>query len=318
MTMRLAVAVGMILVVSPRARTHASEMQAAGFPQGPYQLVESWLRVPPGQTLGTLSGVDVDAKGFVHLFRRCPDICDHPKPGEAPSSIWTFDANGVFVREWGQGIAREAHTIRVDREGFIWTVDSRGHQVKRLRADGSVVLALGRYDVKGEGPDTFNEPTDVAVGPNGDIFITDGYQNQRVVKFDRQGRFLTAWGSKGSGPGQFRLPHTIVQDSRGRLLVGDRCGLAATGCTDNRIQIFDTEGRFLEQWTHLGAGTLYITADDTLYVSGNGRVSVADARTGRVLDTIEKAGGHGLAVDSAGNLYTAGLADRFSRYTRRR
>lgn len=144
----------------------------------------------------------------------------------------------------------------------------------------------------------------------------DAVSAARVVKFNKDGKFIKAWGTKGAGPGQFRLPHTIVQDSRGRLIVGDRCGLGATGCTDNRIQIFDTEGKFLDQWTHMGAGALYITKDDTLYVSGNGRISIADARTGKVLDTIEKASGHQIAVDSSGDVYTAGLGSTLRRYTR--
>jgi mono/diheme cytochrome c family protein len=291
--------------------------RAVGAAEAPYRLVEDWPQTPPGQEIGTISGIDVDAAGIAYVFRRCPVLCDHPKEGDPPGVVWRFSASGVFLGAWGQGlIAKEAHTLRVDRSGFIWTTDAIAHQVKKFRPDGTLVMTLGKYGVPGDGPDTFNKPTDVVVAPNGDVFVTDGYGNQRVVKFDKDGTFIKAWGTKGTAPGQFRLPHTIVQDSRGRLIVGDRCGLGATGCTDNRIQIFDTDGKFLDQWTHLGAGALDITTDDVLYVSGNGRISIADARTGKLLDTIEKAGGHQIAVDASGDVYTAGLGSSLRRYTR--
>jgi len=284
-----------------------------------YALTEHWAQLPADRTMGATSWVDVDSKGIVYVFRRCEAGCTHPEDNDPPGRILRFDPTGKFLGEWGAAIKpKEAHGLRVDANGFVWTTDTLGHQVKKTRPDGTVVLTLGRYGVPGDGPDTFNQPTDVAVGSNGDIFVTDGYGNQRVVKFNAAGKFIKAWGTKGTAPGQFRLPHTIVQDSRGRLIVGDRCGLGATGCTDNRIQIFDTNGTFIDQWTHLGAQALYITKDDKLYVSGNGRISIADAKTGKVLETVEKAGGHGIAVDRAGNIYTASPGNgAFQRYSRR-
>lgn len=296
-----------------------SRFDAVNAASGPYALTENWMHAPAGQPLGATSWVDVDSKGVVYVFRRCKAGCTHPEEGDPPGSIWRFDQSGTFLGEWGKAIApKEAHGLRIDRNGFIWTTDTLGHQVKQTRPDGTVVLTLGKYGVPGDGPDTFNQPTDVLVSSSGDIFVTDGYGNQRVVKFNSRGKFIKAWGTKGTAPGQFRLPHTIVQDSRGRLIVGDRCGLGATGCTDNRIQIFDTDGKFLDQWTHLGAQALYITKDDRLYVSGNGKISIADARTGKVLDTIDKAGGHGIAVDASGNVYTASPGNgAFQRFARR-
>jgi len=293
-------------------------VNAAG-PQ--YVLVENWVQSPLGEKIGGVSSVDVDPDGVLYVFRRT--LGDVRTSG----SVWTFEPSGKFLREWQKGIAKQAHTIYVDHNRFIWTVDSKGHQVKKFTSDGKLVMSLGQYDLAGNGPSRFNQPTDVVVVQNGDVFITDGYGNQRVVKFNKDGKFLKEWGVKGVGPGQFRVPHAIVQDSRGRLLVGDRCGSTTAGnagCTDGRIQIFDTEGKFLEEWTHLGLPFgLHISKDDTLYVSDlqNARISLVDARTGKLLETLERVrGGHNISVDPAGNVYVASLGDKGGvlRYTRDR
>jgi DNA-binding beta-propeller fold protein YncE len=237
---------------------------------------------------------------------------------DPPGSIWTFDSTGKFVREWGKGVAIEGHGLRVDRDGFIWTTDVQGHQVKKFHRDGTLVMTLGKAEVPGDGPDTFNCPTDVLVTPNGDIFVSDGYGNQRVVKFDKHGKFIKAWGGKGTGPGQFRLPHAIVQDSHGRIIVADRCGLGETGCMDNRIQIFDTDGKVLDEWP-IKATTIEIAPGDQLYAVTREGVVIVDANTGKVLETIEKVGGHGISVDRNGTLYTAspGDVEGVRRYTRK-
>jgi sugar lactone lactonase YvrE len=277
----------------------------------PYRLVENWAQVPAGDKFGAVSWVSVDSKGLVHAFRRA-------------GNVWTFTPGGQFVRAWGEDIkAKQTHALRIDRDGFIWTTDSHGHQVKKFRADGTLAMTLGKYDVPGKSADLFNRPTDVVVTANGDFFVSDGYGNQRIAKFNKDGKFLKEWGSKGTGPGQFRLPHTIVQDSRGRLIVGDRCGsttIGNSGCTDGRVLIFDTEGKFLEEWTHLGVPfCLAIGPNDTLYVGGShGKIFVADARTGKVLETIEKTGNvHGMAVDAAGDIFASSAGGGgVRRYTR--
>jgi hypothetical protein len=283
-----------------------------------YHAVENWLHLPPGQPLGTISWVDVDAKGVVYVLRRCGTCGQHPKEGDPPSVVWKFDRSGNFLGEWGKGpIAKEGHSLRVDRNGFIWITDTGAHQVKKYQPDGTLVMTLGKYGVAGDGPDTFNQPTDVLVTQNGDFFVTDGYGNHRVVKFNKDGKLIKTFGTVGAGPGEFRIPHSIVQDSIGRLIVVDRCGLHTTGCTDNRIEIFDTDGKFLEQWTHLGGVSLYITKGDTLYVGVIGKISVTDALTGKVRSVIEKTGvNHGIAVDKEGDVYAADIFDGMHRFTR--
>lgn len=270
---------------------------------GSYQMVENWFTgTPGGEPFGGVSWVTADSRGTVHAYRR--------DAGE----VWTLDASGKFLRAWAQKSAKWTHGIRVDRNGFIWTTDGQGHQVKKWSADGKLLLTLGKYDVAGDGPDTFNRPTDVAVAPNGDVFISDGYGNSRVAKFTKDGKFIKAWGKKGAGQGEFNLPHSVILDARGRVLVADR--------ENKRIQIFDQEGKFLEQWTHLGSPYGLAIREDVLYVADgpNAKVWIAGAKDGKLIETIEGAvRAHGIAVDPAGNVYVASNMEKYLRkYTKKR
>ena len=294
-----------------------------------YRLVEGWPQVPAGQQIGFASWIDVDAEGVVYVFRRCPVRCsDGPHPGEndPPGSVWLFDPSGKFIGEWPQGasgLATEAHGLHVDRDGFVWTTDVQRHDVKKFRADGTLVMTLGRTGLSGEGSDTFNQPTHVFVDVKGNIFVADGYGNQRVVKLDRNGRFANAWGSKGTGPGQFRLPHAVTQDSRGRVIVADRCGLGSTGCTDGRLQFFDDEGTFLNQWTPPGGGRFMpmavdVDAADRMYVGGalNRKIWIVDGQTGTVLATVDDVPVHGMSVSTSGDDIYVSAGGGLRRYTR--
>jgi DNA-binding beta-propeller fold protein YncE len=263
-----------------------------------YELVAAWPSgTPNGEAVGATSAVTTDAAGNVHAYRR------------TAGDIWTIDRAGRFVRSWAPNSAKWTHGIRVDRNGSIWTTDGQGHQVKKWSGDGKLLLTLGKYDVAGAGPDTFNRPTDVAVASNGDFFIADGYGNSRVAKFTAEGTFIKDWGAKGNGPGQFNLPHSIIIDARGRVLVADR--------ENRRIQIFDQEGRFLDQWTHLGAPYALGITDDVLYVADgpNKKVWIANVRDGKLLGTIEGCdNAHWSAVDKDGNVY---VASNMSSYLRK-
>jgi DNA-binding beta-propeller fold protein YncE len=185
------------------------------------------------------------------------------------------------------------HGIRIDRFGYLWITDGQarngiGQQVFKFTLDGKLLMTLGTKGVRGEGPDMFAGPTDVAVAANGDIFVADGHGNARVVKFDKDGKFIKAWGKKGEGPGEFNLPHTLVIDSRGRVLVGDR--------SNNRIQIFDAEGNYIDQWTQF----------DTLYVvdyNVKKGVFIGSAKDGSVKYKLDDAVAEGVAVDIDGNIY---------------
>ena len=136
-----------------------------------------------------MSGVTTDDEGNIYAFRR------------NANNVWNLDAAGKLGKEWGQDIAIWTHSIRVDHEGYIWTVDGQGHQIKKWSPDASeLLMTLGEYDVAGDGPDTFNRPTDVAVASNGDFFVSDGYVNTRVAKFDKSGEFIKDWGGEGTAP----------------------------------------------------------------------------------------------------------------------
>ena len=221
------------------------------------------------------------------------------------------------------------HGRTVDPDGNFWITDAvgangKGHQVFKFSPDGHVLVTLGKAGVSGSGPGLFDRPTHVVVAPGtGDIFVTDSHRNgtnNRAVKCTRTGRFVKKWGRKGAGPGEFSEPHTIALDSRGRLFVGDR--------ENNRIQMFDQEGRYLAEWRQFGRPSgISITKDDTIYVADSesgGRdtgahelpgikkgIRIGSARDGRVsafiedMDpfAVEHAGAEGVGVDAQGNVY---------------
>jgi sugar lactone lactonase YvrE len=213
------------------------------------------------------------------------------------------------------------HGIHLDREGNIWVTDGqgkdgKGHQVFKFRPDGKVLMTLGKAGVAGNGPDTFNQPSAVLVAPDGDIFVADGHggnSNARIVKFAKDGTFIKAWGKKGSGPGEFDTPHSLAMDSSGRLFVADR--------GNNRIQIFDQDGKFLAEWRQFGRPSgVYIDRNDSLYSAdtqsdektnpGYGRgIRVGSAKDGKVTalvsDPDPDGTGEGIAVDASGSLYGA-------------
>jgi streptogramin lyase len=160
------------------------------------------------------------------------------------------------------------HGLYVDKESNVWVTDGqgkggKGHQVFKFSPDGKVLMTLGKAGVTGDGPDTFNAPSAVVVAPNGDVFVADGHggnTNARIVKFDKDGKFIKTWGHKGSGEGEFNVPHAIAFDSKGRLFVGDR--------GNNRIQIFDQDGKFLEVWTQFSRPSgIFIDKRDVMYVA---------------------------------------------------
>ena len=191
-----------------------------------YRLVPGWGTMPEGAAWGQVPGMAIDANGKIYAFHR------------AEPPIVEIDPGGRILKRWGEGMFVWPHGIRVDRDGFLWLTDGRardgkGQQVFKMTPDGKVVMTLGTKGVAGDGPETFNGVCDVAIGRNGDIFVADGHVNARVVKFSKDGKFIKAWGSKGTGHGQFDLPHAIVIDRRGRVLVADR--------SNNRIQIFDQD-----------------------------------------------------------------------------
>ena len=241
--------------------------------------------------------------------------------------IFEFDASGKLLRNFGGGVFVFPHGIGVDKDGNVWVTDGqgkegKGHQVFKFSPEGKLLMTLGKAGVTGNGPDTFNMPSDVAVASNGDIFIGDGHggtSNNRIVKFSKDGKYIKEWGKKGTGPGEFDQPHALAFDSKGRLFVGDR--------NNNRIQIFDQDGKYLDEWTQFSRPSgIFIDKHDNIYVADSESESVSknhdgwkrgirvgSAKTGEVRyfipDPIEKATGtsaaEGVAADTKGVIYGA-------------
>src|SRR3989441_9707669 len=189
-----------------------------------YDMIPDFVQLPPGEHLIEPAGVAVNSKGHIYIFHR----------GKHP--LMEFDSSGKFVRSIADDLFVTAHMVRVDPEDNIWTTDIGSHVVLKLSPEGRVLLALGRMRIPGDDVLHFNQPTDVAWDRDGNIYVTDGYGNSRVLKFDKYGNVLTGWGMKGTGPGQFDTPHTIAIDG-GFVYVGRR--------EDARIQICDRNGGVL-------------------------------------------------------------------------
>jgi len=237
----------------------------------PYRAGVSWGQLPEGRRWGSTASVMTAPDGTIWVADRCGvsgaggTTCAGDNARVNP--IFQFDTSGKLLKSFGAGMFVSPHKLAVDREGFLWLADNGGHQVFKLSADGKVLLTLGKKGVAGAGLDEFDAPTDVAVAPNGDIFVADGHSgggtatgNARIVKFDKDGKFLKTWGRKGMGPGEFDVIHTLAFDSRGRLFVGDR--------QNNRIQIFDQDGTFIAQWFQFGRpSAIFIDKNDVIYVA---------------------------------------------------
>ena len=219
-----------------------------------YLNIPDFFQLPPEEHFIEPAGVAVNSKGHIYVFHR----------GKHP--LMEFDSSGKFIRSIADDLFVTAHMVRIDPEDNIWTTDIGSHVVLKLSPEGRVLLALGRMRIAGDDVLHFNQPTDVAWDRDGSIYVTDGYGNSRVLKFDKYGRPLLGWGMKGTGPGQFDTPHTIVIDGD-LVYVGDR--------ENARIQIFDRNGQFLRQWSLGHPFGLVITPDHVLYMG--------DAIAGRIL-----------------------------------
>lgn len=250
---------------------------------------KAFLQLPEGLQLGPCSATAVNSRGELYVFHR------GPKP------ILCFDAEGRFLRSWGDDVIKIAHGLRVDRDDNVWVTDVGGHRVYRFDPEGKLLLALGTGQA-GAANDEFNQPTDIAFGPGEEVYVSDGYGNSRVMKFNTKGQLLTSWGTFGTQKGEFRLPHSILTDKQGRILVGDR--------ENNRIQVFDGDGKWLASWKGFAPYGMAFDAD--------GRLFVADGRAGQVLlldehGKVRKRWGkpgqflmpHMLALDADGDLYVA-------------
>jgi hypothetical protein len=226
-----------------------TKAKAQNVPEMSYESVPGFLKLPANLYLGEGIGVATNSKGHVFVYTRSGD-----------TRLFEFDQSGNFVREIGQGLYgfEFAHAVRVDRDDNIWAVDEGSNMVIKFTPDGHVAMVVGRRPEAVEGlvaaspgapepapePYVFSRPTDVGFDVAGNIFITDGYGNSRVVKFDKNGRFLKQVGTKGSQQGQLNLPHTMAMDANGNVYVGDR--------GNARVQVFDNDLNFKAIYDNVG------------------------------------------------------------------
>jgi DNA-binding beta-propeller fold protein YncE len=277
-----------------------------------FELVPDWPRVPEGFVIGQ-TGIACDSQDRVYLFNRS----DHP--------VLVFDRDGELLSHWGEGRYTSAHHLAIDKADRLYLPIWAAHVVVQCDTDGNELMSLGNWNVPSDprfdSPDwlslakqvvprplpPFTLPTDVTVDSDGSILVTDGYGNARVHRFDRSGKLIASWGEPGSKPGQFFLPHSIKLLSDGRVLVADR--------ENHRVQVFDPDGRFIDEW--LGFSNpchLYVDEHDSVFVAeGTGFskskpgsfLQIRD-RNGRAIGGWQApfdAGGHGVWMDSRGDLY---------------
>lgn len=284
-----------------------------------YQVDPTWPKRPEGIQWRYVTGVAIDAQDRIYTLN-----------ANAPQ-VQVYDTQGNLLNSWGTGLFAAPHFIRIAPDGNVWTTDYRHHTVRKFTPQGELLLTLGVPNEAGNDTTHFNMPTDVVIAPAGDIFVTDGYGNNRIVHFDQHGRFIKAWGELGVNPGQLSQPHSIAMDSKGRLYVGER-----NNC---RIQIFDQEGQPLTEWRNLiNPWGIWISPKDEIYVCGSAparwteRGNLGNPPSDQLLikfDTEGKAQElwvfplakegemipgaldwvHGIAVDSHGDLYLGDVAD---------
>ena len=337
---------GAMMAVAALATATALAEAPPNSQPNPFRTVETWFKLSAGRMWGSTSAVDIDRDGTsIWVAERCgANSC----AGKMDPPILKFDQSGTLVKSFGGGMFVFPHGIAVDKDGNVWVTDGqgrdgKGHQVFKFSPDGEVLMTLGKAGVAGDGPDTFNQPDDVAIAPNGDIFVSDGHTpamgNARVMKFTKDGKFIKQWGRHGSGPGEFEVPHALAFDSRGRLFVGDRA--------NNRIQIFDQDGNFIDQWKQFSRPSgVYIDNHDVIYVTdsestdkpGYGYnpgwrrgIRVGSAKDGSVAAFIPDplsptadgklpatSAAEGVAADAAGNVYGAEVGPKtLKKYVRK-
>ncbi|MEX2469135.1 MAG: peptidyl-alpha-hydroxyglycine alpha-amidating lyase family protein [Pseudohongiellaceae bacterium] len=313
----------------------------------PYRTINGYFDLPGGRDWGATSAVDIAPDGeSIWVAERCSSNSCALSDADP---VIKYDADGNILTSFGGGMIIWPHGIHVDDQGNVWVTDARaaspnelaqnpdaagkGHTVYKFSPEGEVLLVLGEPGVEGDGTGPLlNQPNDVITGPDGSIYVADGHSGQgadadlstvsRIAKFDRHGRFLDSWGSIGTAPGEFRTPHGLAFDSRGRLFVADRGNV--------RIQIFDQEGNFIDEWHQFGRlSGIYIDDNDVLYAADSESsatsnpgwrrgIRVGSAITGHVFSFIpdpqRNPGGtsaaEGVAADKYGNIYGAEVGPR--------
>jgi len=328
MSKKIRIGCALVAVVMCALAVHAQNTAP-----NPYRTIEGWAKLPDGRTWGATSAIYPANDGKnIWVAERCgTNLC----VDSDVDPVLLFDPMGNVVKSFGAGMIVWPHGIYVDADDNVWIADAVGyapvpdgvgHVILKFSPDGKPLMTLGKQGVAGDGTDVFNKPSDMLVAPNGDIFVADGHDeggNNRIIKFASDGTFIKQWGETGYEDGQFRDPHALAMDSRGRLFVGDRA--------NSRIQIFDQGGKHLGTWTQFGRPSGLFIKDDILYCAdseSNARrnggwkrgIRIGSVRDGIVTafipdpepdqDNSGTSAAEGVAVDAAGNIYGAEVGPR--------
>ncbi len=224
------------------------------------------ITLPDGRKMGSGNAIDVDSEGNIWVFERCGGNNGACEQSDV-DPVLKYSPDGEFLSSFGSGMFVWPHGVIVDADDNIWLIDAgvidgqKGNQIFKFNQRGELLLTLGKPGVRGDGPGEFNEPSDLAIGPDGSLYIVDGHispaSNRRIVHMTAEGELIEAWGEIGYGPLQFEGPHAIAVDSQGRMYVGDR--------TNNRLQVLSPKGELLAIWAHWGRPSGIRIHGDTLY-----------------------------------------------------
>lgn len=305
--MTRSLAVALLILAAPVAAQRPSDpalLIPETAPELDYVVAPTAVTLPAGTTMGATAAVAFDAAGHLWVLAR------------GTTAFFEFDGSGNYLRSFGDGMFTRAHGLRIDRDGNLWATDVGAHTVMKLNTQGQVLLTLGTKGQAGAwdeaaGTRLFNQPNDIAIAANGDVFVAQGHTpgpngDARVLKFDRTGKFLTAWGGKGNGPGQFQVAHGIAIDAKGLLWVMDR--------ENQRIQVFDQAGKFVREMKYAGLpcsvdiGREYVYmvngfAGQLLRMDLNGKVLAAMGKPGKGPGEFGEA--HFMAVSPKDEIYVA-------------
>ena len=288
----LALTLGLSAAAGAQVLDGPDPAQMEDAPDLGYRPVPHGLQIPDDLEMGAPSSVGWTSMNRILVFNR------------GPNPLMEFEPDGTFVRSWGQGQYDRPHGMRIDSEGHIWTTDVNADTVRKMNPEGEVLLTITPDDTP-----LMNEPTDLAIGLEGEIFVLVGHGQgePHVLKFDREGELLRSWGEQGTGPSQFDTPHSVVIDTEGMVYVADR--------QNRRIQIFDRDGNYVKEWAYKGLPCgLYIHSDGTMYmVSGfageilqldeNGRAVGRNGQPGRGLGEFGEA--HYMTLTPNGDIWVA-------------
>jgi peptidylamidoglycolate lyase len=293
---------------------------------GQYQLVKDWPQLPGGYALGNPTGIGIDTNQNIFIFHRAgrtwPLISAMPGTYISAKTILLLDGkNGKIINSWGDSCFIMPHGLSVDSSNNVWVTDVGLHQVFKFSHSGKLLMSLGIAKTPGNDSVHFNRPTDVAVTTDGSFYVSDGYGNSRVIKFSREGKYLFQWGKKGNKECEFNIPHGIDLDEKANVYVADR--------ENNRVQVFDSSGKFLAQWTNDDFGNIcsitfdkikknFVAIDDAtswFKIKHNGSDVILFDSSGHLLNRFGRSGSydgprswyHDVAVDKEENIYVGDI-----------